>query len=99
MACERNRIVELIDYLSSLGIDVNIAKNKARGNKGFFRVKEEKFRIDIAKGLSDDAVLSVLIHESAHFIHYQYDKKLKYQGLTDIIILRQNFLRDLLRLI
>lgn len=80
MACERNRIVELIDYLSSLGVDVNIAKNKARGNKGFFRVKDENFRIDIAKGLSDDAVLSVLIHESAHFIHYQYDKKLKSLG-------------------
>lgn len=77
MACERNRILDLIEYLKSLGIDVNLAKNKARGNKGFFRVKGENFRIDIAKGLSEDAILSVLIHETAHFIHYQYDKKLK----------------------
>lgn len=77
MACQRNRIVEFIEYLSSLGVEVNWGKNKARGNKGFFKVRDGRFRIDISKNLSDEAALSVLVHEAAHYIHYQYDKKLK----------------------
>lgn len=77
MACERNRILELIAYLKSLGIKVNIGKNKARGNQGFFRVKNGEFRIDIAKGLSEESVLRILVHEFIHFVHYNYDKSLK----------------------
>ena len=37
MVSERNRIIRLKEYFESLGIEVNIGKNKARGNKGFFR--------------------------------------------------------------
>lgn len=77
MAGERNRILNIIDFLESCGIEVNAGKNKARGNKGFFRAKGGSFRIDIAKGLSDDAVLRTFVHEFAHFVHYKYDKTLK----------------------
>ncbi len=74
---KRNRILELVNYLQSLGIVVNIGKNKARGNKGFFRAKEGEFRIDIARNQSDDEVLRLLVHEFAHYLHYSYDKNLK----------------------
>ena len=36
MASERNRILDVLNYVESCGIEVNIGKNKARGNKGFF---------------------------------------------------------------
>lgn len=76
MACERNRIPELVQYFESLGIEVNIGKNKARGNKGLFKACSKNFRIDIAKGQSDETILKTLIHEFAHFIHYSCDKTL-----------------------
>lgn len=83
MACQRNRIPELVQYLESLGIEVNIGKNKARGNKGFFKVRNKNFRIDIAKGQDEEAILKTLVHEFAHFVHYSYDKTL--QSLDFII--------------
>ena len=73
MASTRDRIIE---YLESVGIDVNIGKNKARGNKGFFLAGRDKYRIDIAKGLTEAASERVLVHEFAHYFHYCYDKKL-----------------------
>ena len=76
MACERNRIIELKEYLSSLGISVNIGKNKARGHKGFFMHSFDDYRIDIAKGLPQENIISVILHEFAHYIHYSYDKTL-----------------------
>lgn len=77
MACERNRILETTQYLESLGIEVNIGKNKARGNKGFFKAYDKNFRIDIAKNQSEETVLKTLVHEFAHYVHYTYDKTLK----------------------
>lgn len=77
MVSERNRILDLVQYLESLGIEVNIGKNKARGNKGFFKFDGSKYRIDIAKGQNEDAILKTLAHEFAHFVHYRYDKTLK----------------------
>lgn len=77
MACERNRIIELKEYLNSLGIDLNIGKNKARGHKGFFMSKLDNFRIDISKNLDSNDTLSVMLHEFAHFVHFQHDKTLK----------------------
>lgn len=78
MASKRNRILDnLVQYLNSLGIEVNIGKNKAGGNNGFFKAKESGYRIDIAKGLSDENIIGTLSHEFAHFIHYTYDKSLK----------------------
>jgi hypothetical protein len=77
MACERNRILELKKYLSSLGIDTNISKTNARGHNGVFIHKAGGFRIDISKKLDDENVLPVMLHEFAHYIHYSYDKNLK----------------------
>ena len=74
MACTRDRI---INYLNSLSIDVNIGKNKAGGNNGFFRAGRDRYRIDVAKGLSKEAEIKVLVHEFAHYVHYCYDKNLK----------------------
>ena len=78
MVNKRNRNLELKKYFESLGIIVNIGKNKARGNKGFFKYKsDESYRIDISKTLSDDEISSVMLHEFAHYFHYQNDKTLK----------------------
>lgn len=77
MACERNRILNLIKYIENNGIKVNIGKNTARGNKGFFKAKNNEFRIDISKTLDDNETFRTLVHEFTHFVHYSYDKKLK----------------------
>ena len=77
MVSERNRIIELKKYLESIGISVNIAKNKARGNRGIFIRKSNVNRIDIAQNLSAQEELSALVHEFAHHVHYKYDKTLK----------------------
>jgi len=76
MVGQRNRINELVQYLKSIGIVVNIGKNKARGNKGFFLRKNCEFRIDVAKNIDEQSTLSVLLHEFAHYIHSKYDKNL-----------------------
>lgn len=77
MVSERNRIIRLKEYIESFGIEVNIGKNKARGNKGFFRgTKSGLYRIDVAKKLDDNEIISVLLHEFAHFVHFIYDKTL-----------------------
>ena len=77
MACERNRIIELKEYLLSLGISVNIGKNKARGHKGVFMHRFNDCRIDISNDVPPECILSVILHEFAHYIHYYYDKNLK----------------------
>ena len=77
MACERNSIVDFIKYIESLGIEVNAGKNKARGNKGFFKACGKKYRIDISKDISGTEILKVLVHEFIHYVHYNYDKTLK----------------------
>ena len=77
MVNKRDRILNFVKYLKELGIEVNLNRNKARGNKGFFRTVGSNYRIDIAKGLSEDEQLSVLLHEFAHYIHFSYDKKLQ----------------------
>lgn len=77
MVSQRNRIINLVNYLETLGIIVNIGKNKARGNKGFFKVVNNNYRIDIANNLTEDAILRVLVHEFAHYVHYKNDKSLK----------------------
>ena len=77
MVSERNRIINLTAYLESLGLSVNIGKNFARGNKGFFKADGSNFRIDIAKKMSDEEIVRILTHEFAHFVHYKLDKSLK----------------------
>lgn len=77
MVSERDRILKLKEYLNSLGIEVNIGKTKARGNKGIFIGKKNDFRIDISKELPEDKILPVIIHEFVHYVHYLYDNTLK----------------------
>lgn len=77
MACKRNRILEIKSYLESAGITVNIGKTKARGNRGVFLGRKNNYRIDVSKNLTEDEIVSVLIHEFAHYLHYCYDKSLK----------------------
>lgn len=77
MVSQRNRIINIIKYIESLGISLNIGKNKARGNKGFFKVKGNKYRIDIANNIQEDELFLLLVHEFAHYLHYKYDKSLK----------------------
>lgn len=77
MASERNRILDLVKYIESCGVQVNIGKNKARGNKGYFKATNNSFRIDIAKGQSEVAIIKILAHEFAHFVHFTNDKTLK----------------------
>ena len=77
MVSERDRILDLVNYIESCGVEVNIARNKARGNKGFFRAENSKFRIDIAKDQKNIEIIRILAHEFAHFVHYTYDRTLK----------------------
>ena len=76
MVSERNRVIELKEYLSSLGICVNIGKTKARGNNGVFMHRFDNFRIDVSGKVKQEEILSVILHEFAHYIHYSYDKTL-----------------------
>lgn len=77
MVSKRNRVINLINYVESLGIKINWGKNKAQGNKGFFKVKLDKYRIDISKNLTEEEAIRVLVHEFSHYIHYNNDKTLK----------------------
>ena len=77
MASERNRVSSLVEYIKSLGIEVNLEKNKAQGHRGFFKAIGQKFRIDISKGMTNECITRTLIHEFAHYIHFNYDKSLK----------------------
>ncbi len=69
MACERNRILKLTEFLSSKNIDVNIGKNKARGNKGVFMHKNNVYRIDISRNIAEENIIPILLHEYAHYVH------------------------------
>ena len=70
-------LVKIIEIIQSCGIEIN-THTKARGNKGFFR----KNRIDISK--NSDGKISTLLHEFAHYIHFQLDKNCKdYSVLFD----------------
>ncbi len=77
MAGERDRILKIKKFLNTLGIDVNIGRTKARGNKGIFIGRQNSFRIDISKDLPEEKILPVIIHEFVHYVHYLHDKKLK----------------------
>ena len=76
MVDTRNRIVELVEYIKTFGIVVNLGKNTAQGNKGLFKSDGKTFRIDISKKLDDETVFKTLVHEFSHFIHFYYDNSL-----------------------
>lgn len=88
MAGKRDRFIELVRYIESLGVQVNIGKNKARGNKGIFCHRGAVYRIDISKNIDLESAYATLLHEFAHFVHYKYDKTLKslnfvFENLSD----------------
>ena len=59
----------VIDFLRALNIEVK-TNTKARGNNGLY----QKNRIDVARGLTEEQAIGVLVHEFAHHIHYKIDK-------------------------
>ena len=65
----------VIEFLRSLDIEVK-TNTKARGNSGLY----QKNRIDIARGLDEEKVIGVLVHEFAHHIHYKIDKDFMNKG-------------------
>jgi hypothetical protein len=62
---ERNKFIE---FLKNLGIDVHF-NTKAKGNSGFCT----NSRIDISKELPEHKINDVLLHEFAHFVHFQLE--------------------------
>lgn len=66
---------ELIKYFKSLGIEVHTS-TKARGHQGFFL----KNRIDISKNIPRHRVMPTLIHEFAHYIHYNIEPEMHKTG-------------------
>ncbi|MCQ2744199.1 MAG: hypothetical protein MJ230_05325 [bacterium] len=98
MAGKRNCITRLVEYIESCGVDINIGKNKARGNKGFFKARGyNNYRIDISSKLDEGEILRVLVHEFSHYIHYKNDKTLK---STEYLFRNEfcNFEEDLIKL-
>lgn len=59
----------VIEFLRALNIEVK-TNTKARGNNGLY----QKNRIDVARGLTEEQAIDVLVHEFAHHIHYKIDK-------------------------
>ncbi len=98
MANQRNCITRLVEYIESCGVDINIGKNKARGNKGFFKARGyDNYRIDISNKLEEVEILRVLVHEFSHYIHYTNDKTLKsteYLFGNDFDDFRQSIIND-----
>lgn len=66
------QVRELIEYLESLGVEVN-TNTKARGHLGFF----SNNRIDISKKVKHDRLIPTLLHEFAHFIHMKIEPDLQ----------------------
>jgi len=77
MAQERNCVnkKDFIKYLKSLGIDVH-NNTKARGHHGFC----SQNRIDVDKNLDDVSASKVLMHEFAHYVHFQLEPSLLSNG-------------------
>lgn len=66
---------ELIKYFKSLGIEVHTS-TKARGHQGFFL----KNRIDISKNIPPHRIMPTLMHEFAHYIHYNLEPEMQKTG-------------------
>ena len=70
-----NEKKELVEYIKNLGLTVN-TRTKARGHQGFF----VKNRIDISKNVSEDRAVPTLLHEFAHYVHYNIEPKMNITG-------------------
>ena len=65
----RNGNGEVIDYINK-----STAEYKITDRSG---ATSEEIAKNAGVELSDEEVLSVLLHEFAHYVHYKHDKKLK----------------------
>ncbi len=78
----------LVEFLRTLNIEVK-TNTKARGNNGLY----QRNRIDVARGLTEEQAIDVLVHEFAHHIHYKIDKDfLKNGGSLENIFNTSNIL-------
>jgi len=66
---------ELIKYFKELGLIVH-TNTKARGHQGFFM----KNRIDISKNIPEQRIVPTLLHEFAHYVHYNIEPKMNITG-------------------
>lgn len=66
-----------VKYLKTLGIEVHTT-TKARGHQGFFCNN----RIDISKNTPENRVMPTLMHEFAHYIHYNIEPDMPKTGGT-----------------
>ena len=64
-----------VKYLRTLGIEVHTT-TKARGHQGFFCNN----RIDISKNTPENRVIPTMMHEFAHYIHYQLEPTMPKTG-------------------
>ena len=79
----------VIDFMRALNIEVK-TNTKARGNNGLY----QKNRIDVARGLTEEQAIDVLVHEFAHHIHYKIDKDfLKNGGSLESIFNTSNIVK------
>ena len=53
----------VIDFMRALNIEVK-TNTKARGNNGLY----QKNRIDVARGLTEEQAIDVLVHEFAYLL-------------------------------
>ena len=68
---------EFVKYLKNLGIEVHTT-TKARGHLGFCL----KNRIDISKNISPERFVPTLLHEFAHYVHYEIEPAINRTGGT-----------------
>lgn len=74
-----------IKYLRTLGIEVHTT-TKARGHQGFFCNN----RIDISKNIPEHRIMPTLLHEFAHYIHYQLEPDMPKNGGTIEVLFKSD---------
>ena len=74
-----------VKYLRTLGLEVHTS-TKARGHQGFFCNN----RIDISKNTPEHRVIPTMMHEFAHYIHYQIEPDMPKTGGTFKILFQSD---------
>ena len=88
MDCTRNKSIELIKYIKSFGLKVNL-NTQARGHQGFFL----KDRIDISKKIPQNRIIPTLLHEFTHFI-YTKDEIFNTENIEEELFNVTNFVDE-----
>lgn len=79
MDITRNKINELVHYIRTLGLEVNLDTH-ARGHQGFFLNN----RIDISKKTPKEKVIQTLLHEFAHYINKKIEPDIKKSSINSV---------------